>query len=460
MPLGAQLDPVRPRRILFLQAPLGRPEPLVYPLGILTLAGTLPREHDICVLDPNRIGLPDTEKQAKNFDPDIICLSIRNLDSQIRRDLFYYYLHLKKFIGDLRQWHPNAVIIAGGSGFSLFPEKIMMDNSELDFGVFLEADVILPALVSTLSDPTRVRGVYYREDSLLRFTGPADLPPPESFGRPRYDLLDPSPYQPLGGVGVQTKRGCPLNCVYCTYPHLNGSRLRLLPIEQVVDELTILNGTYGVGEITFVDGVFNVPKSRTEDMLHLINRSGLKIRWRGWFTEQGFDRSFAELCRDAGCPEFSFSPDGFDDHVLILLGKSIQKKDILRIYSIAKQTPGIRVAFNFFWNPPGQSLGTWFQMMLFTIRCKLVLGRKAGGIIFGNPRIEPHTALRDMAIREGILEENDDLLPETADALADTFYSNPGTRYLDRLYAFYETLWKLKRTLTSGSSSRQPDRMN
>ncbi|MGB3975667.1 MAG: radical SAM protein [bacterium] len=434
-------------RIIFIQAPLGRAEPLVYPLGIVTLAGVVPPEHHIKIIDPNHIGLEKTAREINDFMPDIICLSIRNLDSQIRRDLFYYYIYLKGFINKLRIWAPQSKIIAGGAGFSLFPEKIMSDNPALDLGVFLEADISLVELIQNLDDVTLVKGVYYREDHAVKFTGTPALPAPERFGRPRYDLLDPRPYKALKGVGVQTKRGCPLNCIYCTYPHLNGCRLRFLPVDQVVEELKILKENYGIDSVSFVDGVFNIPKKRAEELLHAMIDADLGITWGAWFTEKGFDRRFAELCRDAGCPEFSFSPDGYSQVTLEKLGKTIKTTDIHKIYRIAREAPGIRVAFNFFWNPPGQSLSAWLKMLWFTLKCKLVLRGKAGGIIFGNPRIEPHTPLMKLALKENIIRDETNLLPETTEDLEKVFYSNPKTRYLDWFYAFYEYLWKIKRKL-------------
>jgi anaerobic magnesium-protoporphyrin IX monomethyl ester cyclase len=441
------LSVIKSFRIAFVQAPLGRPEPLVYPLGIATLAGAVASRHDVLILDPNHVGLKEVETRIKDFCPEIICLSIRNLDSQSRRDLFYYYLHLKTFISDVRSWIPNAIVVSGGSGFSLFPKKIMTDNPGIDLGVFLEADRILPDLLDHLSEPSVVPGVFYRSNDTIRFSSIPVLPAPEEFGRPDYGLLNPQPYQNNGGVGVQTKRGCPLSCIYCTYPHLNGNRLRMLPIEQVMDELKQLRIGYGIRDITFVDGVFNLPKSRTENLLHAMRDEKLDIHWRGWFTEHGFDRAFAELCRDAGCPEFSFSPDGFSSATLESLGKTIRNDDIQRIYKIAQETDGIRVAFNFFWNPPDQTVTAWCQTLLFAIKCKLGLRNKAGGVIFGNARIEPHTPLLQRALKDGVVSDDTNLLPDTLDDLKMTFYSNPSTKYLDAVYSLYEWLWKLKQKL-------------
>ncbi|HPQ39599.1 MAG TPA: radical SAM protein [bacterium] len=433
--------------IVFLQAPLGRREPLVYPLGIVTLAGCLPETGRIRVLDPNKDGTDHVLDVLKNDSPQVVCLSIRNLDSQIRRDLFYYYLHLKTFIRELRSAVPHGTLIAGGSGFSLFPRRIMIDNPGLDLGVFLEADETFPALVHCLDAPETVSGVYYRKNGEVMYTGDPPLPAPEAFGRPRYDLLHPGAYQDNGGVGIQTKRGCPLNCIYCTYPHLNGQCLRMLPVDRVMEEMDSLENRYGVTEVTFVDGVFNIPRSRTVELLHAKQAAGLRMKWRGWFTEKGFDREFAELCRDTGCPEFSFSPDGFSEKTLKALGKTIAMGDIRNVFETARETDGIRVAFNFFWNPPGQTFGAWLRMLLFAVRCKAVLGRKAGGVIFSNARIEPHTPLHRMAVEHGIIDASTDLLPDDPAGLERVFYSNRSTRYLDMLYSVYTGLWKLKQRL-------------
>ncbi len=384
----------------------------------------------------------------QEFEPDLIGVSIRNIDSQMRRDLFYYFLHLTAFVQDVKKVCPHAVILLGGSGFSLFPEAVMRRIPEADLGVFLEAEETLPVLVDALDRPETVPGVYFRREGAIAFTGVPRLPDIGRLGIPRYDLLDPLPYEHQGGVGVQTKRGCPLGCIYCTYPQLNGACLRLRPVESVIDEIRVL-GERGVREITFVDGVFNLPRERSIEILEAMKAGGVSVRWRGWFTERGMDREFMMLCRDTGCPEFSFSPDAYDDRVLERLGKSIGTADIDRVVDSAAGLDGVRVAFNFFWNPPGQTLESFLRMIRFAIRTKRRLGSKAGGIIFGDARIEPHTPLWEIAVGEGVIDRDWDLLPDSMEGLKKTFYMNRRTRFLDALFSVYSLLWRLKRGLLS-----------
>ncbi|MBN1355285.1 cobalamin-dependent protein [bacterium] len=430
-------------RTLLLQAPLGRREQPIYPLGIATLAACIQDVGPVRLADPNLPESPPVEPVVREFEPDVIGVSIRNIDSQMKRDLVYYYRYLKDYLKGIRSLAPNARIILGGSGFSLFPREIMTGNPGVDAGVILEAENTLRSYLLNPGHPESTPGIYYRHNGRIRFSGNPPFPDLDHLPLPGYDLLDPKPYEPGGGVGIQTKRGCPLTCAYCTYPHLNGRYYRLRPVPEIIRELEELD-RYGVHEVTFVDGLFNLPRDRTVEILEAVRARGIKLKWRGWFTEIGFDSGFAELCRQTGCSEFSFSPDGFSRNTLKALGKSIVPEDIHNVLETARSVPGIRVAFNFFWNPPDQTLGTFVRMLWFTVKCRLFKGKNVGGIIFGNPRIEPHTPLWQRAVDDGIIDPSTCLLPETTRELRTLFYSNPSTRYLDMLFNVYSGLWKLK----------------
>ena len=438
-----------------IQAPLGRDEPVVYPLGIATLASHLPDPYKILLLDPNLEGTDACLRKLSDFSPHVIGFSLRNIDSQMRRDLFYYYLEFRHFSRSLKSKFPGVFFVVGGSGFSLFPRQIMQENPWIDAGVYLEGEEIFPEMLANLDHLQDVPGVLYRDQHEIRFNGPGQLPDASDIRIPRYDLLDPRPYSKSGGIGVQTKRGCPMHCIYCTYPHLNGSTYRYRPVNNILDEISCLYHQYGIRELTFVDGVFNLPGDWAVQLLEQLNNRHLKLIWHAWFTEIGFDREFALLCRDSGCREFSFSPDGYSDPTLKNLGKSIRKQDILNVFQVARDVDDIRVAFNFFWNPPGQTAADFIKMLGFAVKCKWQLGRRAGGIIFGSPRIEPHTGLWQLALKEGFIRKDQNLLPPALKDLHGLFYSNPGTRVLDLLFWMYRSAWNLKRMFREGGLGKK-----
>jgi L-lysine 2,3-aminomutase len=57
--------------------------------------------------------------------------------------------------------------------------------------------------------------------------------------------MDPALYKGINNyvptIGIEAKRGCALNCAYCVYPQLQGSRLRGRPPAAVVDEMELLH---------------------------------------------------------------------------------------------------------------------------------------------------------------------------------------------------------------------------
>lgn len=63
----------------------------------------------------------------------------------------------------------------------------------------------------------------------------ASYPDLKNFPKPRRDIL-PSNYHYSAGI-LQTGRGCPHNCEFCSVTIFNGFRYRKAPIEEVLDEL-------------------------------------------------------------------------------------------------------------------------------------------------------------------------------------------------------------------------------
>ena len=142
-------------------------------------------------------------------------------------------------------------------------------------------------------------------------------------------------------------------------------------------------------------------------------------------SEKWLDRAFLDLAVAAGCDHVLLSPDGFSDRTLQRLGKAQTLADIRRAFGLLADTPAVQVSCNFFSNPPGQSFGTFARLIGFCLLAKLRLGRRLH-LHLGGIRIEPHTAIRDLAVGQGLLDADDDLL-------VPRFYSQPTTAYLERV---------------------------
>lgn len=117
----------------------------------------------------------------------------------------------------------NAIYIAGGPHPSAAAEEAL---EHFDFVVIGEGEETLPELIAAIvdgKDPSGVRGIAYKEEGAVRFTGerdPVDLDRYPPFGR----ILAP----------LEISRGCPWGCAYCQTPCLFGRRMRHRSIPTIV----------------------------------------------------------------------------------------------------------------------------------------------------------------------------------------------------------------------------------
>jgi radical SAM superfamily enzyme YgiQ (UPF0313 family) len=97
----------------------------------------------------------------------------------------------------------------------------------------------------------RLKGKYQN----THFVDLGSLPPP------RRDLLDPEDYVTVNTV--QTTRGCPFNCSFCSVKLFNGGPYRFRPIEDVIEEIKSLPSR----NVFFVDDTILTRRERTKELL-------------------------------------------------------------------------------------------------------------------------------------------------------------------------------------------------
>jgi len=414
-------------KVLLVQSPLGGGEQPVFPLGLACLKAAL-FGHTVRIFDANLSTQPlrELESVIAGFGPEVVGISLRNIDSTNKRKEVFYYAYLKDAI-DMITHRTRAKVVIGGSGFSMFAEEIMADEARIDYGVFLEGEAAFPELLDNLEAPERVRSVYYRRDGAVRFTGVREQVDLDAVALPSREAVaayDSRRYP--DAVGVETKRGCVLDCMYCIYGFLNGKALRLRTPERVVDEIESLVRDHAVASFTFVDSVFNIPRRHAEAICRELVRRNLRVRWSAWFNERGLTREFVELARAAGCRNIILSPDAFSEETLRRLGKNIRTEDILAAHALLKGLDGVEVSYNFFKNPPGQTLSTALSLLRFTLRAKKEMGSRVH-FEFSSMRVEPHTKLHAVALEEGLVGKGETLL-------FPRYYTNPRTWYIEKIF--------------------------
>jgi anaerobic magnesium-protoporphyrin IX monomethyl ester cyclase len=460
-------------KILLVQLLWQRIDKPIYPLGLVCLATALKNRHQVLCLDENMFVKNATAdnsaaillEQALNFQPDVVGLSVRNVDSVAfwdfivgeANDAFLTMDHLKEIARLLRQNLPNTVQIVGGPAFSIFAKHIMEVIPELDFGVVGEGEITFPLLLDNLSRPDNVPGVFFKRNGSVGQTAngqPLSLP---AITNPDYDVMDIKPYidlEQLDSIGIQSKRGCSQLCDYCVYPLINGRRVRLRDPIQVVNEIEDLIKRHHLKSFQFTDSVFNHPPRHADAICDEIIRRKLKIEWSAWYNIKTLDEESMEKAVEAGCHILELSPDGFSDRTLKAMEKNITKKDIIRICQVARKVPHALIRLNFLCNLPGETIFSLVQLLIFFVRLKLFYRGKVEIHAFNFIRIFPNTVIYQRAMNEGIISPDLELLPDDISDFIKTYYRPRPGSLIEKTYSLMVRFSRFRRSLVGNANTR------
>lgn len=394
---------------------------IVFPLGLARLAAVLGDRHEVKGLDLNLNPFPWTEllKTLQEFDPQIICISFRNLDPLAER-LTSFVPQLRTLATLARKYAPQATMLLGGPGFTLCAKRLMEEIPEIDLGVRGEADDSLPELLRNVRSPWSVPGILWRGQNGSIEESPArarclDL---DALPFPRWEAFDPRRYMGanryVAFMGVETKRGCPNRCSYCLYPKIQGSQLRLRSPEKVVDELEFLHEAFDIKLVHFTDPVINQPADHLRAICSEILRRNLKMNWTGFFREDVISENDIDLYRDAGLATWYYSADGASRHALELLEKNLTPDQILNAARLAAAS-GIVTVYHFLVNLPGETRSTVDETRALLDKILDFHSAKGnpGALVISNLRVYPGARLTDFLLKKGLLAQGYDLLYPT-----------------------------------------------
>lgn len=388
------------------------------PIGLCYVAGAAESAgHDVRVLDLCFAGSrmrSDLRKSIESFRPQIIGLSIRNIDN-------VNMLHPVSFLPDVVEIRneirgiTDVPLVLGGSGAGLMPEQVLK-LLEADFIVVSDGEESFVKLLSCLESggiPDGIPGVGLMKEGRFHLT------PPElkDFGGSTPDLgrwIDTTPYQRIGSsYNIQTKRGCRQNCIYCTYNQaLEGNRLRLRPPVEVVDEVEEALFKYRPQTFEFVDSVFNDPVDHSTAILEEIARRP----WKADFTAMGMhprnlDKAYLDLMWRAGFRSFMITPESASDTMLKSYRKGFNSDQVARAAEAINMTSFAAWWF-FMIGGPGETNETLQESLDFALKYLQKNGRPATHVahFFLGVRLYPGTQLWQIALRDGFVRSANDPL--------------------------------------------------
>jgi radical SAM superfamily enzyme YgiQ (UPF0313 family) len=101
---------------------------------------------------------------------------------------------------------------------------------------------------------------------------------------------------------MNTSRGCPFNCTFCTVKAVWGRTYRCMSAERVVSDIERLIRRYGARSIYFREDHFTLNRGRTMEFCNLLLKKNIKIKWMCETRADDLDDyDYVKLMADAGC---------------------------------------------------------------------------------------------------------------------------------------------------------------
>ena len=380
------------------------PDP-VAPIGLAYVAAAIKKAGhnvsilDLCFSDAIEGAIKD---EIKAYNPEVIGISIRNIDNVSYPNSISYISAIKDVV-DTCKGSSNAKIVLGGSGFTIMPE-MLLDSLKADFGIIGEGEETFPELLEKIRNSNgfeTISGLIYRKGNRIVKNPIRVIKDLNCLSMPE-SALDNTRYLKDGGSGnIQTKRGCYFKCIYCTYPLVEGSDVRLRSPKLAVDEFELLENEYNLSHVFVVDNVFNYPISHAEEICReLINRR-LKIKWSCYANPGFITERLVDLMVKAGCTGIDLGTDAASEKMLKSMGKNFNLyvlKDASRICNNA----GLSVCQSLLLGGPGETKDTLKE----TLENIEALNPKAVVAMTGI-RMYPNTTLAKIAEEEGMIPEKD-----------------------------------------------------
>lgn len=402
-------------KILLIQSYLGadNSEPVVFPIGLAYIGTPLLKKHEVQFWDPNisQNYTKDLSLIFEKFNPDVVGVSFRNVDSIFSSKSQSYYVPFVSLIRNIKEKAPYCKLVVGGAAFSIFPRKIMENNKEIDFGIVSEGEYAFSELVENFNHPERVKNLVFRKNGKIVFTERAEpldfdqLPTPSRHNFMLWKYKD----EPVA-MGIQSKRGCGFGCVYCLHRFTMGCEYRLRSPKKVVDEIEELATLHDIKNFYFADPVFNFPLNHSIEICSEIIKRRLDINWEAAYRPDFVNERYMKLAIKAGCSLFDFSPDGASDNALRVLGKNLTVAHIENTIDLVRKLENACVGYDFVYDLP--SYNSEHILGLFRLFPKiLTLPRnKLRYLTLTKMRIFPNTPLYEIALKEGKITKDTDLI--------------------------------------------------
>lgn len=257
-------------------------------------------------------------QSAEKMDVPIICISTT---------FILNWSETGRICKKIRSSIPNAILILGGPfindqmisyGTEIFKEH--MSKNKISYALFgYHSETDLHDLILSIKgskDVKDVNNLAYFNDSGQYCVTESKWYPPEVNSLALWNMHEINPYGDT--IQLRTSVGCPFACAFCSYSS-SSKKYTLADLECVKKQLDMVASMSNVKAVIFVDDNLNVPKTRFNALLDLLNN--YRFRWYAFLRVQFIDEETAKKMKDSGCDGVYLGLESGSDEILVGMNK-------------------------------------------------------------------------------------------------------------------------------------------
>jgi len=322
------------------------------PTGLLYLAGYLKSKGvDVSIIDgfglaPRRLFRIDEKLVGNGLNEEEIVerVTAANIIGVSVHSGMSHSLALR-LAQKIKQKHPSAVLVAGGSHASSVYEALL--EGGFDYVCIGEGEHSFLSLIKYIRDKegnlSEIPGLAYRGGQVRECVFENDL---DNFAFAALPMIPLDNYWRLGMqhapvrgkfMVITTSRGCVYNCRFCTTPKLLGRKWRTRSAKNIVDEIQSAVETYGIEDVIIQDELFGFEKDSALAFAREIQNRKLKIRFSlpSGIKVERMDEEVLSLLRQAGLQYMVFAPESGSARILKKMNKPMDFEKLFRLVSFA-----------------------------------------------------------------------------------------------------------------------------
>ncbi len=305
----------------------------------------------------------DMTKAIDDFSPDVIGISIRNIDNSVGYKTQFLLKETKsEIISPCKKIYSGKIVIGGPSVGINGGE--MLDYFDLHYAIRGDGEKAFGEFVKRIDKGIplegmegliiRKHGKIIQNASPMRVENLDELP----FVNPA-KYIDLTPYRKFDSpIQIQTKRGCALDCSYCTYKRIEGGKYRFKKPQIVADHMERLVKETGINHIEFTDSTFNLPSEHCKNVLRALSEKKLHLNLRTMGLNPGaVDEELVDLMSRVGFRDVDLGVESGSDITLKGLKKNFTKKDVIKAGKLL-QNKKIPVTWYLLVGAPGETRQT------------------------------------------------------------------------------------------------------